>query len=101
MKEKTHFLKIWGSYEFEADEFMGIESNKKDVSECTLIKFTEELRSKGMPSSLLAILYMGDYAICLDSGGKVVNWSQYDQGNIVKMNDDFTDYWYEKLEDMM
>ena len=100
-----YFLKTYGSGGMNDYDFFGIESRAKDVSQCTVALMTAECRKKGMPNNLVAILHGGDYVTCIDtigdSNSQIVTWSWFDAGKVIKIANNFEEYFIEKLEDYL
>lgn len=100
------FLKKYGSGGIEGMTFWGIEANKKQVEEYTVVAITEEYRKNGLPHNLIVVEENGDYVTCLetdkmnkDKECPVVTWSCYDEDEIVPLEKDFYTYLLNRIED--
>lgn len=102
------FLESYGSGGMDTYDFNGIESDRNDVALYTVVYATDNYRKKGMNKELVVLQDEGDYVTCIDTGKRdgnnespVVNWSCYDNGEIIIVSDTFMDYFLEKIEDSM
>lgn len=98
------FLLKYGSGGMGNFEFLGIESEKMDISKCTIELMTAQCREKGMPKNLVVIEHHGDYVTCIetmDFEEQIVTWSWLDSGQVTIKADNFETYFAEKLADYL
>lgn len=107
-KSYKWFLEKYGSGGIEGMEFWGIESNRSDVNNYTIVCITSEYRKKGLDLPLVVFEENGDYVTCMDTSKMneedecpVVTWSVYDSDGIVFKEDNFYSYLLSKIEDYL
>ncbi|MEE1126093.1 MAG: SMI1/KNR4 family protein [Acutalibacteraceae bacterium] len=93
-EEYVWFLKTfgWGGFLF---EFLGYGFNGSAM----LVDKTLEEREYGLPENLLVIENCDEYVHCIDVVTKeVVSWSCYDKDGVIKVNDNFYDFFLDNID---